>query len=148
MVAFSDWFGTKRTVVNTLNRKMANTIWFRFHLISFVKDFSLWGWVSLQMEVGVNAIQTGNNGCLRKLLRQGGVERGNPKPSLIISTAIISPRGWHLLTSRGSLAENPWNPSNITARWYWRNSRVSITPPIMLGGLKLSDSCRQKFHSK
>ena len=38
----SDWFGTKRTFVwFQINRKMVNTIWFRFHSISFRKDFSM-----------------------------------------------------------------------------------------------------------
>ena len=38
----SDWFGTNRTSVwFQINRKMVNTLWFRFDLISFRKDFSV-----------------------------------------------------------------------------------------------------------
>ena len=40
---FSDWFGTKRTVSVwfQIDREMLNTIWFRFDLIRFGKDFSV-----------------------------------------------------------------------------------------------------------
>ena len=39
---FFDWFVTKRTsVLFQINRKMVNTIWFRFDLIRFGKDFSV-----------------------------------------------------------------------------------------------------------
>ena len=38
----SDWFGSKRTEVRfQINRCMLNTIWFRFDLIRFRKDFSV-----------------------------------------------------------------------------------------------------------
>ena len=41
-LSFSDWFGTKRTSVwFQINRKMINTIWFRFDLIRFRKDLSV-----------------------------------------------------------------------------------------------------------
>ena len=39
---FSDWFGTQtyvRTFVFQINGEMVNTIWFRFDLIRFQKDF-------------------------------------------------------------------------------------------------------------
>ena len=43
---FSDWLGAKRTSVwFQINRKMVNTIWFRFELIRFRKDFSMCGQV-------------------------------------------------------------------------------------------------------
>ena len=39
---FFDWFGTNRTSVwFKINRKMVNTIWFRFDLLRFRKDFSV-----------------------------------------------------------------------------------------------------------
>ena len=39
---FSDWFGSERTSVwIQINQKMVNTIWFRFDLIRFRKDFSV-----------------------------------------------------------------------------------------------------------
>ena len=39
---FSDWFGTKQTYVwFQINRRMINTIWFRFYLIRFRKNFSV-----------------------------------------------------------------------------------------------------------
>ena len=39
---FFDWLGTKRTSVYLqMNRKMVYTIWFRFDLIKFRKDFSV-----------------------------------------------------------------------------------------------------------
>ena len=39
---FPDWFGTKRTSVwIKINRKMVNTIWFRFDLIRLQKDISV-----------------------------------------------------------------------------------------------------------
>ena len=39
---FSNWFGTKWTFVwFQINRKMVNTIWLRFNLIKFWKDFSV-----------------------------------------------------------------------------------------------------------
>ena len=39
---FSDWFWTKRTSVwFQINRKIVSTIWFRFDLIRFGKDFSV-----------------------------------------------------------------------------------------------------------
>ena len=48
-LSFSDWFGTERTSVwLKINRKLDNTIWFRFDLIRFRKDFSVWR--------GINAI--------------------------------------------------------------------------------------------
>ena len=38
-LAFSNWFGTKRTSVRfQINRKLVNTIWFRFDVIEFWKD--------------------------------------------------------------------------------------------------------------
>ena len=41
-LSFSDWFGTKRTSVwFQINWKKVNTIWFRFDLIRFWKDFSV-----------------------------------------------------------------------------------------------------------
>ena len=41
-LSFSNWFGTKRTSVwFQINQKMVNTIWFRFDLIIFRKDFSV-----------------------------------------------------------------------------------------------------------
>ena len=41
-LSFFDWFGTKQTSVwFQNNRKIVNTIWFRFNLIRFRKDFSV-----------------------------------------------------------------------------------------------------------
>ena len=43
---FSEWFGIKRTSVwFQMNRKMVNTIWFRFDFLRFRKDLSVCNWV-------------------------------------------------------------------------------------------------------
>ena len=45
---FSDWFGTKLTSVwFQINRNMVNTIWYRFDLIRFGKDISVYRFFKL-----------------------------------------------------------------------------------------------------
>ena len=70
---FSGWFGTKRTSVwFQINRKMVNTIWYRFGLIRFRKDFSVCThgkiWADDRLNAGKTTFNSDNFAILVKLI--------------------------------------------------------------------------------
>ena len=119
-LSFSDGFGSKRTFVSIqINRKMVNTIWFRFDLIRFRKKFAACARICILAAVsGTKEIMDKLGHVMRALSTLRGL-RGAPEvPPLCQETQSLGQKMLELSCENATVGKNGLSGTEVIPLFY------------------------------